>query len=189
MAHSVNSLQWRKTKWFHAQQNGIEVPPERFKHQRRKLPTHTLAILAALPATTQPMDALWTAVSSLSSIDPDLAKRKRAGRQFGRKAIRLTAELPAIVAGFHRLRNGQQPIAPSATGSVAGDFLYLLFGKKPHDTLTGVLDAALVLHAEHGFNASTFAARVTAATLADMHAAVTAALAVLKGPWLTLAQT
>jgi citrate synthase len=145
-----------------------------------KLPAHTMAVLKALPAETEPMDALRTAASSLSSIDPDLNTNDPAANL--RKAIRLTAQFPTIVAAFHRLRHGQQPIDPQPGVSIASNFLYMLKGTQPHDTLTRVLDAALVLHAEHGFNASTFAARVTAATLADMHAAVTAAVAALKGP-------
>jgi citrate synthase len=145
-----------------------------------KLPAHTMAVLKALPPETEPMDALRTAASSLSSIDPDLNTNDPAANL--RKAIRLTAQFPTIVAAFHRLRHGQQPIDPEPGGSIASNFLYMLKGTKPHETLTRVLDAALVLHAEHGFNASTFAARVTAATLADMHAAVTAAVAALKGP-------
>jgi citrate synthase len=144
------------------------------------LPEHTQAVLAALPSKTEPMDALRTAISSLSSIDPDL--QSNAPDANLRKAIRLTAQLPAIVAGFHRLRNGEPPVPPDAGLSIAGNFLLMLNGKRPHETLTRVMDAALVLHAEHGFNASTFAARVTAATLADMHAGVTAASAALKGP-------
>ncbi len=144
------------------------------------LPPHTLAILKALPAKTETMDALRTAVSSLSATDTDLTSNEPAANR--RKAVRLTAQLPTIVASFHRLRKGEQPIAPDKSLSIAANFLYMLNGKKPHETLTRVLDAALVLHAEHGFNASTFAARVTAATLADMHAGVTAAIAALKGP-------
>ena len=144
------------------------------------LPAHTLAVLKALPAATQPMDALRTAASSLSSIDPDLTTNEPAANM--RKAIRLTAQFPTIVATFHRLQNNEKPIDPDPGLSIAANFLYMLNGKKPHETLVRVLDAALVLHAEHGFNASTFAARVTAATLADMHAAVTAAVAALKGP-------
>jgi citrate synthase len=143
-------------------------------------PAHTMAILKALPSETEPMDALRTAVSSLSGGDPDLTSNEPDANR--RKAVRITAQLPALVAGFHRLRNGQKPVKPDGGLSVAANFLYMLTGKKPHETLGRVLDAALVLHAEHGFNASTFAARVTAATLADMHAAVTAAIAALKGP-------
>src|SRR5262249_14967544 len=116
----------------------------------------------------------------LSSIDPDLNDNSPEGDE--RKAIRLTAQFPTIVTAFHRLRNGQQPVAPDPELPLAGNLLYMMSGKRPHETLTRVMDAALVLHAEHGMNASTFAARVTAATLADMHAAVTAAVAALKGP-------
>jgi citrate synthase len=126
------------------------------------------------------MDALRTAASALGATDADLKSNDPEANR--RKAIRLTAQFPTIVTAFHRLRSQQKPIAPDPSLSLAGNFLYMLNGKKPHDTLTRVMDAALVLHAEHGMNASTFAARVTAATLADMHAAVTAALAALKGP-------
>src|SRR6185437_2189093 len=94
----------------------------------------------------------------------------------------ITAQLPTIVAAYHRIRNAQQPVAPDPELPLAANFLYMLNGKRPHDTITRVLDAALVLHAEHGMNASTFAARVTAATMSDMHAALTSACAALKGP-------
>src|SRR6185503_19758651 len=112
--------------------------------------------------------------------DPDIKSNEPDPNR--RKAFHLTAQFPTIVTAFHRLREKQKPIAPDPSLSIAGNFLYMLNGKQPHDTLTRVMDAALVLHAEHGLNASTFAARVTAATLADMHAAVTAACAALKGP-------
>ncbi len=144
------------------------------------VPAHTLAILKALPSRTEPMDALRTAASSLSSDDPDLRSNEPPDNL--RKAIRLTAQFPTIVAAFHRIRSGQRLVSPEPKLSIAGNFLYMLTGVKPHETLARVLDAALVLHAEHGFNASTFAARVTAATLADMHAGVTAAVSALKGP-------
>ena len=144
------------------------------------LPRHAVTILQALPPDKQPMDALRTVVSSLSATDPDLTSNEPDANQ--RKAIRLTAQFPSIVTAFHRLRNGERPIEPDPTLSIAGNFLYMLNGKRPHETLVRVMDAALVLHAEHGMNASTFAARVIAATLADMHAAVTGAIAALKGP-------
>ncbi|HWE92727.1 MAG TPA: citrate/2-methylcitrate synthase, partial [Tepidisphaeraceae bacterium] len=144
------------------------------------LSPHVTGVLKALPPQTQPMDALRTAVSAAAATDPDVGSNDPAAER--RKAIRLTAQLPAMVTAFHRICSGQQPIAPDPGLSIAGNFLYMLNGKQPHDTLTRVLDAALVLHAEHGMNASTFAARVTAATLADMHAAITAATAALKGP-------
>jgi citrate synthase len=144
------------------------------------LPEHVMTILRGLPKQTQTMDALRTAASALGATDPDLESNEPAANR--RKAIRLTAQFPTIVTAFHRLRNGEQPVAPDPGLSIAANFLYMMNGKRPHDTLTRVMDAALVLHAEHGMNASTFAARVTAATLADMHASVTAACAALKGP-------
>src|SRR5215203_4500262 len=144
------------------------------------LPPHVLATLKALPASTQPMDALRTAVSSLSSNDPDLTSNEAAANR--RKAVRLTAQFPTVVTAYHRLRNNQQPVAPDPSLSLAANFLYMMNGKKPHETLVRVMDAALVLHAEHGMNASTFTARVIAATLADMHASITGALGALKGP-------
>ncbi len=144
------------------------------------LPRHAQEILRALPKQMQPMDALRTVVSCLSANDPDLESNDPEADR--RKAVRITAQLPTIVTAFHRLREGNQPIEPDPSLSLAGNFLYMLNGKKPHQTLERVMDAALILHAEHGMNASTFAARVTAATLADMHAAITAAIAALKGP-------
>jgi citrate synthase len=137
-------------------------------------------LLKELPRQTQPIDALRTAVSALGASDPDLEHNDPEADR--RKAIRIAAQLPAITAAFHRLRNGQPPVNPDPELSLAANFLYMLNGKKPHETLSRVLDAALVLHAEHGMNASTFAARVTAATMADIHAAITSACAALKGP-------
>lgn len=144
------------------------------------LPAHVLKILEALPRNTQPMDALRTACSALSADDVDLTSNTPEANY--RKAVRMTAQFPTIVAAFHRLRSGQKPVEPDPSLSIAGNFLYMVTGKKPHDTVVRAMDAALVVHAEHGLNASTFACRVTAATLADLHAAVTAAIAALKGP-------
>lgn len=146
-----------------------------------ELPPHVDALLSAMPKTAVPMDVLRTAVSSLSATDPDLESNTPEANL--RKAIRLTAQLPVIVAHFHRKRNGLPLVAKADPSlSLAGNFLYLLNGTKPNSTTERVMDAALVLHAEHGMNASTFAARVTAATLCDMHGAATAAIAALKGP-------
>jgi citrate synthase len=145
-----------------------------------KLPPHVLTLLKALPPKTQPMDALRTAVSALGATDPDLESNEHDADR--RKAVRLTAQLPTIVTAFHRMRSGLSPVDPDPNLSIAGNFLYMMNGKRPDETLTRVLDGALVLHAEHGMNASTFAARVTAATLADLHAAITSACAALKGP-------
>jgi citrate synthase len=144
------------------------------------LAPHVLTLLNALPRQTQPMDALRTAISASAATDPDLENNDHDADR--RKAARIAAQIPTIVAAFHRIRNGQQPVAPDPALPLASNFLYMLNGKRPHETLSRVLDAALVLHAEHGMNASTFAARVTAATMADIHAAVTGATAALKGP-------
>ena len=144
------------------------------------LPAHAMTILKSLPAQTQPMDALRTVVSALAATDPDVASNEAAANE--RKAVRLTAQFPTVVTAFHRLRNNQQPVQPDPNLSLAGNFLYMMTGKRPHETLVRVLDAALVLHAEHGMNASTFTARVIAATLADMHAAITGALRRAQGP-------
>jgi len=144
------------------------------------LPAHVKALLEHLPRQTQPMDALRTATSALGADDPDLKSNDPDANL--RKAIRLTAQLPTIVCTFHRLRSGQPVIDPDPKLSIAANFLYMLTGKTPHETLVRAMDAALVVHAEHGLNASTFACRVTAATLSDLHAAITSAIAALKGP-------
>src|SRR2546430_3162904 len=144
------------------------------------LPQHVQETMRSMPKGTEPMDALRTAASALGEGDPDLHSNEPDENR--RKAIRLTAQFPTIVTAFHRSRNAQAPINPDPSLSVAANFLYMLNGKKPHETLVRVMEAALVLHAEHGMNASTFAARVTAATMADMHAAITAAVSALKGP-------
>src|SRR6476469_9834923 len=110
------------------------------------LPAHAMTILKSLPAQTQPMDALRTVVSALAATDQDVASNEAAANE--RKAVRLTAQFPTIVTAFHRLRNNQQPVQPDPNLSLAGNFLYMMTGKRPHDTLVRVLDAALVLHAE-----------------------------------------
>lgn len=144
------------------------------------LPAHVEKVIESMPKDALPMDVLRTAASALGPGDPDLGSNDPDANR--RKAIRLTAQFPTIVCNYHRHRKGEDLVAPDKSLSVAGNFLYMLFGKKPHETLVRVMDAALVLHAEHGMNASTFAARVIAATLSDMHAAVAGAIAALKGP-------
>ena len=99
-----------------------------------------------------------------------------------RKGVRLTAQAPQIVTAHHRIRQGLQPVPPSADLSLAANFLYCLFAEKPHPEDAALLDKDFVLHAEHGVNASSFAARVTASTIADLHCAITAGISVLKGP-------
>src|SRR5688500_13979821 len=95
------------------------------------LPEHVSKLITDLPGTMQPMDALRTACSALAAVDPDLTSNEPDANR--RKAIRLTAQFPTIVTAFHRLRGGQQPIAPDPSLSLAANFLYMLNGKKPHD--------------------------------------------------------
>jgi citrate synthase len=126
------------------------------------------------------MSALRTAVSALAAFDPDAEDMSPAAND--RKAVRLTAQAMTLTAAIERLRNGRQPIAPRADLSLAGSLLHMLRGREPEPLHERIIDASLTLHAEHGMNASTFAARVTAGTLSDMHSAVTSALGTLKGP-------
>jgi citrate synthase len=139
-----------------------------------------VSLLRLLPAGTHPMTALRTAVSALGAFDPDAGDESPAAN--GRKALRLTAQMATVVALVDRLRKGLEPIAPDPALSHAANFLYMLHGRRPSPEAERAMDMALVLHADHEFNASTFAARVAASTLADIHGAITAALATLKGP-------
>jgi len=127
-----------------------------------------------------PMDALRTAVSSLSETDPDVGSNDAAAN--GRKAVRITGRIAGLVAAIHRFRQGREPIRPNPGLGHAEDFLRMLNSCSPSAEMVRAFDTALVLHADHELNASTFAARVTAATLSDMHSALTAAIGTLKGP-------
>ena len=146
----------------------------------RALPDQVLQLMHLLPATTPPMDVLRTAVSSLSSFDPAHGNRSPEANQD--RAIRLTAKFPTIIASWEHIRKGEAPVAPLKGGSHAANFLYMLNDEKPDEYTAHVLDVALILHADHELNASTFAARVTAGTLADMYAAITSAIGTLSGP-------
>jgi len=148
--------------------------------RERALPAGVLAVLRVLPPRTHPMTALRTAISALGAFDPDAEDHGEAAR--ARKAVRLTAQMATAVAAIDRLRRGQEPVAPDPALSHAANFLAMLKGTAPSAAEARAMDVALVLHADHEFNASTFAARVAASTLADIHGAVTAALATLKGP-------
>ena len=148
--------------------------------QRRTLPEALVSILREIPDSATPMDVLRTTVSAIALFDPQ-AKDISAEANL-EKAKRLTAVFPTILAAFYRLSEGDEPIAPRSDLSTAANFLYMFTGKEPDPQAAHLLDVALVLHADHGMNASTFAAIVTAATLSDMYAAVTSAIATLKGP-------
>ena len=146
----------------------------------RKVPPKLLALLRTLPKKTTPMEVLRTGVSALSSWDPDANDNSREATL--RKCIRLTAQMPTLVAAWERMRHGKAPITPNPKLSLAANFLYMMSGKKPTELAVKTFDIALILHADHEFNASTFAARVTAATLSDLHSAITSAIGALKGP-------
>lgn len=148
--------------------------------QRVSLPGFVIDILRALPGKTVPMDALRTAVSSLASEDPDLTDVSEDANW--RRAVDMQAKVGPIVGAFHRLRQGKEVVEPDPQQSVAYNFLYTANGEAPNETLVRVMDACLVLHAEHGMNASTFTSHVVASTLCDMYGIVTAAIAALKGP-------
>jgi citrate synthase len=153
---------------------------ERKFHDNRQIPNEILALLMSLPKKTAPMEVLRTAVSALSSYDPeDLDNSLEANVH---KSIRLTASLPTIVAAWHRIRNDQWPILPNPSLGHAANFLYMLSGKESDPHAARVLDTALILHADHGLNASTFSARITASTLSDLHSAIVSAIGTLKGP-------
>jgi 2-methylcitrate synthase len=147
---------------------------------RRTLPQRLVAILREIPDAATPMDVLRTTVSAMALFDPNAKEITPAANL--EKAKVLTAVFPTILATYYRMSQGDQPIAPRADLSAAANFLYMFTGKEPDPQAARLLDAALVLHADHGMNASTFAAIVTAATLADMYGAVTSAIATLKGP-------
>jgi citrate synthase len=148
--------------------------------EERKLDASIINLLRIAPKHALPMDVLRTAVSALSFYDPEEKSNDREANVH--KAIRLTSQIAMIVAAYDRIRKGKQVVEPDRSLSHAANFLLMLNGTPPSATAERALDIALILHADHELNASTFAARVTAATLSDMHSAVTSAIGALKGP-------
>src|SRR3984885_10205717 len=145
----------------------------------RGIPTPVVDFLRSVPQAS-PMDVLRTAVSMLGIYDPEA--QDMAPDANARKALRLMAQTATIVSTFDRLRKGLHVIGGDPTMSFAGNFLYTLTGKRPDDVMEQAFDVALTLHADHELNASTFAARVTAATLSDIYSSMTSAIGALKGP-------
>jgi citrate synthase len=137
-------------------------------------------LMREVPRHVLPMEVLRTAVSALSFYDPDEKNNDHDANV--RKAYRLTSQIAMIVAGYDRIRKGKDIVPPDPSLSHAANFLLMLNGEKPSATAEKALDIALILHADHELNASTFAARVTAATLSDMHSSITSAIGALKGP-------
>lgn len=150
--------------------------------KERELDDFTERLLPTMAEVSSPMSMLRTIVSASSAHDPDGWEPPTNDEANLRKAIRLIARMPQMIAGYQRLREGKEPVPPNPTLTHAANFLYVLTGEIPSDADARVLDQCLILHADHTMNASTFAARVTAATLADIHSAITAAIAALKGP-------
>jgi citrate synthase len=148
--------------------------------EERKLDASIITLLRTAPRHALPMDVLRTAVSALSFYDPQEKSNERPANVD--KAIRLTSQIAMIVAAYDRIRKGHSVVEPDRSLSHAANFLLMLNGKNPSMTAERALDIALILHADHELNASTFAARVTAATLSDMHSAITSAIGALKGP-------
>jgi citrate synthase len=145
----------------------------------RPLPEGAIRLMRSIPPG-HAMDALRTLTSALAHYDPDAADASPAANY--RKAVRVTAQLGSLVATMGRLEAGSGPIAPDPAMGFAASFLYMLTGRRPDALAVRAFDVALVLHADHELNASTFAARVAAATLTDLHSAVVAGIAALKGP-------
>jgi len=145
----------------------------------RALPEAVIRLMRTLPPGDG-MDALRTLTSALAHYDPDVADNSSAANY--RKAVRLTAQLGSLVATMGRVNGGGGPIQPDPVLSHAANFLYMLTGDRPSGLATRAFDVALILHADHELNASTFAARVAAATLTDLHSAIVGAIGALKGP-------
>src|SRR5581483_6435750 len=148
----------------------------------REVPEPVVKLLETLPKEkTHPMELLRTVTSALSAYDPD-GFRDNSIPANVRKAERLIAQLPTLTAYIKRLRAGEPLVHPRKTGSIAENFLYMVFGKEPEELHTKTINVALILHADHELNASTFAARVTAATLSDMYSSVVSGIGALAGP-------
>jgi citrate synthase len=148
--------------------------------ESRQLDPKIIDLLRSFPSSATPMEVLRTAVSALSFYDPDESDNEHDANVS--KSFRLTSQIAMLVAAYDRLRKGKAVVAPDKSLSHAANFLWMLNGEKPTATATKTFDVALILHADHELNASTFAARVIAATLSDIHSAITGAIGALKGP-------
>ncbi len=167
--------------WFGHLPNREELKSLRSRlAEERQLDPAILDFLRSTPRAALPMDVLRTAVSALAFYDADEKKNDHDANI--RKAIRITSQIAMIVAAYDRIRKGKPVVEADRSLSHAANFLWQLTGAKPSETAERALDIALILHADHELNASTFAARVTAATLSDMHSAITSAIGALKGP-------
>ncbi len=156
---------------------------DRFKQElisHRAISSETIDFIRRFPRDANSMVSLRTAVSALAFADPLAADMSADANN--QKAVALLAQFPVLVAAIHRLRCGEEPVSPDPNLGEAANFLYMLTGDRPTDSRARIMDIALILHADHELNASTFAARVAASTLSDMHSAIVAAICTLKGP-------
>ncbi len=167
--------------WFGRLPNKAELADFSQKlAEAREVNPKIIEMLRSFPRNATPMEVLRTAVSALSFYDADENNNEHDGNV--RKSFRLTSQIAMLVAMYDRLRKGKPVIEADKSLSHAANFLWMLNGEKPSETATKTFDLALILHADHELNASTFAARVIAATLSDIHSAVTGAIGALKGP-------
>ena len=169
-------LLWNKRLPTHDELSALEQS----LRQSYELPAEILALMKQFPREADPIDVLRTVVSALEFYDGDA--RDLSHEATLRTAIKLTAQFPTIVAAGDRIRNGLEPVPPDSSLNIAANFLYMLKGERPSERDGRIFDVCLTLHADHELNASTFTARVVAGTLADMYAAVTAAIGALSGP-------
>lgn len=144
------------------------------------LPAEIMTLLRQMPKQAQPMHMLRTMVSAMGMVDKD--PNTIDLNVYRRKATALLAQTPTIIAAFDRLRRGLEPIAPDKSLSFAANFLYMLNGEKPTQTMERAFDACMILHADHGLNASTFTSLVITSTLSDFYSSMTGAIGALRGP-------
>lgn len=148
--------------------------------QNRDLSPQVIEEIRGFPRDANTMATLRTAISALAFYDPQAGDMSPEANHD--KAVRLLAKFPTVVAAIQRFREGNEPVAPDPNLNEAANFLYMLKDERPSDLYAHIMDVALILHADHELNASTFTARVAASTLSDMHSAVVAAICTLKGP-------
>jgi citrate synthase len=167
--------------WHHRLPNGQELESLRAEIAAEAvLPQGVIDLMKALPKDAVPMAVLRTVVSALAHYDADSESMDKAVAL--KKAVRLTGQITTACAAWDRIRKGHEPIAPRADLNLSENFVYMLTGKDPDPTVAAAFNVYMVLLAEHGMNASTFAARVITATGADMHSAIVGAIGALKGP-------
>lgn len=145
-----------------------------------ELPSEIEALIRSFPKTAQPMHVLRTAVSAMAMLDPD--PNSIDLDTFRKKGLSLLAKAPAMIATFDRRRNGKESVKPDSSLSFAANFLYMLNGAKPTPTMEKAFDVCMILHADHGLNASTFTGRVIASTLSDIYSVMSGAIGALRGP-------